>query len=603
MATRVGIDLSPASCRVVEIDAAPAWRRHKGETRVRSFAVLPPSGPETRAKLESLRKRHAAVVVWDGPSDHRQVTVTRGSYESMRADAFGALAAAGLQTRGVWADISPASGRWDRAKRRPVVVALASGSALASALQPLVDAGICLRSVTTPAMALASMARLRRPFSVPDAIEVYVALEEEVTCITLVRGAVLVAARLLAWGYVGHLDALSQQRERDDITTRLAGAIRESVASIGGSSGDIGQVCICGGLPELRSMTAPLMERLDVEVEPLDSLFGINAVLLPEPADEFRERVAELRLAWAAAADWPPPINLLRARSSHASKTTLSRAAVATGVAAGLVVGWRVEQSQWWRSTAPRSVTRTATNMPSRAREGVPTSAPTRTPAMAPSAAANRPPAATIPTGGNKPPIVSAPPAAITRTPVVTAPPAAMTRPPVAPAPSGAGNRPSLAPPPAVVNKAPVVLNNPPVVVPAPRRVSPAQAPAPAPERPLLIPPPVTPRAEVPAPVPSVPSVRPPAVTPVVPMPAPARDRVPAHARPTSPLEVALPFDAVLGTILYSPDRKLAIVDGRIVGPADEVRGARVVDITPSAVMLRDAQGRLRRLALSAGSR
>jgi len=78
---------------------------------------------------------------------------------------------------------------------------------------------------------------------------------------------------------------------------------------------------------------------------------------------------------------------------------------------------------------------------------------------------------------------------------------------------------------------------------------------------------------------------------------------VPAHARPTSPLEVALPFDAVLGTILYSPDRKLAIVDGRIVGPADEVRGARVVDITPSAVMLRDAQGRLRRLALSTGSR
>ncbi len=459
MATRVGIDLSPASCRVVEIDAAPAWRRHKGETRVRSFAVLPPSGPETRSKLESLRKRHAAVVVWDGPSDHRQVMVTSGSYESMRAEAFDALAAAGLQTRGVWADISPAWGRRDRAKRRPVVVALASGSALASALQPLVDAGICLRTVTTPAMALASMARLRRPFSVPDAIEVYVALEEEVTCITLVRGAVLVAARLLAWGYVDHLDALRRQRERDDITTRLGDAIREFVTSIGGSSGDIGQVCICGGLPELRSMTAPLMERLDVEVEPLDSLFGIDAVLLPEPADEFRERVAELRLAWAAAADWPPPINLLRPRNRHTSKTMLSRAAVATGVAAGLVVGWRVEQSQWWRSTAPRPVTRTATNMPPRAREGVPPPPPTRTPAMAPSVV-NRPPAATIPTAGNKPPVVSVPPAAMTRPPAVSASPAAMTKPPVAPAPKEAENKPPLAPP-AVVNKAPVVLNKP----------------------------------------------------------------------------------------------------------------------------------------------
>jgi len=54
----------------------------------------------------------------------------------------------------------------------------------------------------------------------------------------------------------------------------------------------------------------------------------------------------------------------------------------------------------------------------------------------------------------------------------------------------------------------------------------------------------------------------------------------------------------VLGTILYSPDRRLAIIDGRIVGPGDDVRGARVVDITPDAVLLRDAQGRLRRLPL-----
>jgi hypothetical protein len=66
---------------------------------------------------------------------------------------------------------------------------------------------------------------------------------------------------------------------------------------------------------------------------------------------------------------------------------------------------------------------------------------------------------------------------------------------------------------------------------------------------------------------------------------------------------VALPFDAALGTILYSADRKLAIVDGRIVGIGDEIRGARVVDITQTAVMLRDAQGRLRRLTLGAGAR
>jgi hypothetical protein len=57
----------------------------------------------------------------------------------------------------------------------------------------------------------------------------------------------------------------------------------------------------------------------------------------------------------------------------------------------------------------------------------------------------------------------------------------------------------------------------------------------------------------------------------------------------------------VLGTILYSPDRKYAIINDRIVGPGDEVNGARVVDITPTTVLLRDEKGRLRSLTLGAG--
>jgi hypothetical protein len=54
---------------------------------------------------------------------------------------------------------------------------------------------------------------------------------------------------------------------------------------------------------------------------------------------------------------------------------------------------------------------------------------------------------------------------------------------------------------------------------------------------------------------------------------------------------------------LYSPDRKLAIVNGRIVAPGDAVDGARVVDITPTMVLLRDAQGRLRSLTLGGPGR
>jgi hypothetical protein len=90
------------------------------------------------------------------------------------------------------------------------------------------------------------------------------------------------------------------------------------------------------------------------------------------------------------------------------------------------------------------------------------------------------------------------------------------------------------------------------------------------------------------------------------PVPVAPLDRsapAPARVKAAPPPEAAVPFDAVLGTILYSPDRKLAIIDNRIVGVGDEVRGARVTEITPGAVLLRDGQGKLRRLTLGAGGR
>ena len=76
----------------------------------------------------------------------------------------------------------------------------------------------------------------------------------------------------------------------------------------------------------------------------------------------------------------------------------------------------------------------------------------------------------------------------------------------------------------------------------------------------------------------------------------------PSVRRPP-PEEVPLPFEATLGTILYGADRKLAIIDGRIVQVGDDVRGARVVEITPNSVLFRDRQGRLRRLTLDDGAR
>jgi len=516
--TRLAIELSPDACRIVEIDPAALWERRRGQTRVRSFAVLPRSGPDTDAKLRTLRKRRAAVVVWNTASDHRQVMVSPGSYESMRAEAIGALDAAGVETRGVWVDIAPAGRTADRAARRPVVVTLASGSELTAALRPLVAAGIRVRTVMTPAAALSSLARLRRDSWTPDALEVFVALEERATCIALMRAGALIASRDLEWGYVDELGSGFELRGREDIAARLVDAISDFGAATGGAPGDIKHVCVCGGHPELRSLTAPLMEQLDLEFEPLDSLFGIDAARLPEPVDEFRERGAELRVAWAAAADSPPTINLLRARNRQVSKTMLARAAVVSGVAAGLVVGWRV-QSRWWSAPVPAATAR---------------------------------PAATVPPGA----------------------------------------RSATAAPPTAASKAPVgVSKTPPVLVPP--------QPAAAQARPTIVPP-VAPREE-----PRQPSA---AVLPPV---APTTRETPAslgrepervRARPAPPPEVALAFEAVIGTILFSPDRKLAIIDGQVVGLGDEVRGARIIDITAGTVILRDRQGRLRRLTMSSGA-
>ena len=554
MATRIGIELSPDACRIVEIDPAPAWERRRGSTRVRSFAVLPPSGPETDAKLRSLRNRRVAVVVWNVASDHRQILVSPGSYESMRAEAIGALDDAGVETRGVFVDIAPATRTADRTLPRPVVVALASGTDLTAALQPLLAAGIRVRTVMTPAVALSSLARLRREFWTPNALEVFVALEERVTCIALMRSGALIASHHLGWGYVDEFGSGLEPRRREDIATRLVDAISHFVAATGGAPGDLKHICVCGGHPELRSVTAPLMEQLDVEFEPLDSLFGIDAARLPEPIDAFRERSAELRLAWAAAADSPPTINLLRARNRQASKTLLARAAVLAGVAAALMLGWRV-QSRLWRPSGPTVNARTAAKVSPTPRREAP----------APTVGATR-----------MPPVVLPPPVAVRGTPPVVPPPVAASRMP-----------PVVAPSPATATTAS------PVALPAqPARVE---------TRPPIPPPPIARRAE-----PRQPSlvIRPPVAATVREAPVsigqePARLR----ARPAPPAETALPFDAVLGTILYSPDRKLAIIDGRIVGPGDEIRGARIIDITSATVTLRDGQGRLRKLIMDSKAR
>ena len=323
MRSRVGIELTPVVCRFVEVaDLGRTWRAQGGDSLVRSFGAWRATEAEAAgAALAPHRGKTAAVVVWGTASEHRQVEVRIGSYEAMRAEALQTLADFGVPTGAAWADIAPA-GPADHVRRR-VAVAVAAAPSMAAAVQPLVDAGLRVRTVMTPAAALAAIARSRRAWSVPDAIEAYVALEETAACLTLMRGGALMAARDLPWGFLDDHGAPYEIRHRDDIAVRLGDELADFLAAYE-DEGRVSQMCICGGLPELRSTTLPLMQRFDIEVEILDSLAGIDARYLPEPGEEFRERASELRLAWVAAADWTT-INLLRARNRRTSHAVLSR--------------------------------------------------------------------------------------------------------------------------------------------------------------------------------------------------------------------------------------------------------------------------------------
>ena len=550
MRTRVGIELTPVASRIVEVvDRGRMWRTPGSGSSVVSFGVCPASEADLDDALESLRGKAAAVVVWGTASEHRQVEVHIASYERMRAEALRTLADDGVPTRGVWADIAPA-GPADGV-RMPVVVSAASAKQMAEALQPLIDAGIRLRTVMTPAAALAAIARSRRTFSVPDTTEAYVALDNTLTCVALIRNGALVAAHELAWGFLDDGDRNRQPRRREEIAARLGDELAELFKTSSGA-GRVTQLCICGGLPELRSTTLPLMERFDVEVEILDSLSGIDEGSLSQQADEFRERVSELGIAWVAAADWTT-LNLLRPNRRRASHAALSRAAVVAGVAAGLGSGWSITRSDWSSVAAASSATtRPVSTRPAPMRTAVD--------ALALSAA---------PTLPNE-----ASPAATGGTSLAKEEPT-----------------PLAAPDPPPIKQEPVVARfEPPSIEEIRERVlAPAPAPIHAEPPPIRHEPPAAARRVVREVMPRRVQLSAPPQPPPPPQPRPASD--------------ALPFDAALSSILFSADRQLAIIDGRVVGRGDAVRDATVVEISAGVVLLRDSQGRLRRLSTGGAGR
>jgi hypothetical protein len=106
-------------------------------------------------------------------------------------------------------------------------------------------------------------------------------------------------------------------------------------------------------MPEIRSLVAPLIESLSIDVETLDTLEGIETATLPEG---FAGQAAAFRLASSIAAD-PPPVNLMPAGLVVPRADRRTPLILASGMAAAVgVCAFLYGQASVARAEAERQI-------------------------------------------------------------------------------------------------------------------------------------------------------------------------------------------------------------------------------------------------------
>jgi hypothetical protein len=197
--------------------------------------------------------------------------------------------------------------RAQRLPRRAAVVAWGlpddsmDGASTRAALRFIEAAGFRVESVLTPPQALARLASLRPRQNSADAVA-WLALNVHGVAIAIVRSSELLFARTFRWKYNPDLmETKAQLLQRYSLVAHLAPEVRHGIAVVRASHGaSVDAVVTCGDLPELRSLTMPLIEELDLEVETLDSAEGLRAARNVKP-ERLMEAAPAIRLACAAA--------------------------------------------------------------------------------------------------------------------------------------------------------------------------------------------------------------------------------------------------------------------------------------------------------------
>ena len=350
---RTGIELLPHACRIVEVASrsrlfgGPA----PGPPRVRAFREVPYSAVDPDALTAELRQsmkgraRRASVAVWGLRSSHQALLLPPAAPGDLQAVARreARTAPGGLPSPPL-ADAVVAGALRDG--RRQTGYVAVSADELRARIQPLVDAGISIESVTTPALAHASLVGQRRAL-LPDAVVAVLSVNAHATAITVVHGGVVLFARELPWGAETDRPAETQDIPgRAAFASRIAAELRRSLVYLRQhQKEDVSRVLVCGDLSDLRSLTGPLVHELGLDVETLDVGDDLDLSKLPEPSDSLRSRLGAWRTALALAADpaAPPGLRSQEARLRAIPSALAQR--IAAAAAAGILitaVGWGV---------------------------------------------------------------------------------------------------------------------------------------------------------------------------------------------------------------------------------------------------------------------
>jgi hypothetical protein len=479
-------------------------------------------------------------------------------------------------------------------------------------IEPLTGAGFRVESVVSPCNALAALARLRMPR--PEAATCWLAVNRGGVAIVAVRPGKQLYSHSFIWdSSIGSTGSQARLLQRYSLVSYLAPEVKRAMTAARQKGTPIEAIVTCGNLPDLRSLTMPLIEELDVEVETLDSLEGL--VVKPDLADRLSETAAAIRIACAGAIARPTRARNEAFAGGLKRGRLLTAAAIVAAVFAG---GWFLYAGMFAprpapvttppRVVAPPKNARPQTPLPARQ---IPTPPPARQTPAAPPVAVQKtapPPPQTTPAQKAPAPVtVAAPPKTTLPTPPATIPknpaPAAPVVAKAAPQPMPQA-KPPAATPPAPKSAPRVTQTTPQTSIPV---ASAPRIPAAPPRR-------ETPKTETPRTEPL--KIEPPKIEP-----APAREAPPRVAPPTAPLNPApsaadrndaakaaqnKPLPPLLKdplprvtAILVANDRRFATIDeGHIITIGDVIGRRVVVGIDERAVVLREPSGVQIRVAL-----